>query len=68
VLIRVWTEALDLWFEVSDDGAGFEPDPARPTGHGFVNMHDRLGAVGGRLEVKAAIGRGTTVRGRIPIG
>jgi hypothetical protein len=30
-------------------------------------MADRLDAIGGRLEVDAASGRGATVRGEIPI-
>ena len=37
-------------------------------GHGFVNMADRLGAVGGRVHVTSAPGAGTTVAGEIPLG
>ena len=37
-------------------------------GHGFVNMADRLGAIGGTLCVESAPGRGTTIRGEIPLG
>ena len=36
-------------------------------GHGFVNMRDRLGAIGGTLEVRSAVGSGTTIAGRIPL-
>jgi signal transduction histidine kinase len=54
-----------LWFEVRDDGAGFEATVDRE-GHGFVNMRDRLGAFGGELDVRSAVGRGTTVRGTVP--
>jgi signal transduction histidine kinase len=53
-----------LAFEVGDDGPGF--DAAVPQGAGFVNMADRLGAVGGRLQVMSAPGKGTTVRGEVP--
>ncbi|UDY35677.1 sensor histidine kinase [Dermatobacter hominis] len=56
----------ELRFAVADDGVGFVVGD-RPEGHGFVNMEDRLGAMGGRLEVESAPGRGTTVRGTIPI-
>ena len=35
-------------------------------GHGFVNMADRLGAIGGSVEVWSAPGEGTRIRGRIP--
>jgi signal transduction histidine kinase len=56
-----------LRFEVADDGAGFVPEGAALTGHGFVNMSDRLGAIDGALEVTSAPGEGTTVAGRIPL-
>ncbi len=55
-----------LWFEVRDDGIGFDPATAAH-GVGFVNMRDRLGAFGGALEVTSALGRGTAVRGTVPI-
>jgi signal transduction histidine kinase len=55
-----------LRFRVSDDGAGFDPDAVGP-GHGFVNMRDRLGAVGGTLEVVAAPGAGAAVVGSVPV-
>jgi len=32
-----------------------------------VNMRDRLGAFGGRLEVRTAPGEGTAVRGELPL-
>lgn len=67
IAITVGERDGELCFEVTDDGAGFDLDGQRPGGHGFVNMGDRLGAVGGRLEVDSALGRGTTVRGLIPV-
>jgi signal transduction histidine kinase len=71
VTVEVGTDGGDLWFEVRDDGAGFalaELVDAGPgsLGHGFVNMQDRLGAIGGRLTVVSAPEEGTTVRGTIP--
>lgn len=55
----------ELRFVVTDDGAGFDLG-ARSGGHGFVNMADRLGAIGGSVEVWSAPGRGTRISGRIP--
>jgi signal transduction histidine kinase len=55
-----------LRFEVADDGAGFDTAAAEQ-GHGFVNMRDRLGAIGGELEVESAPGAGTKVRGWVPV-
>jgi signal transduction histidine kinase len=55
-----------LCFAVRDDGAGFDP-AVGGGGHGFVNMRDRLGAIGGTLQVTSTAGSGTTIAGRIPL-
>ena len=55
----------DLRFEVRDDGPGFSPDNAG-SGHGLVNMRDRLASVGGELDVRSAPGEGTQVSGSVP--
>ena len=54
-------------FEVADNGAGFDATHAMVQGHGFVNMADRVGAIGGSLAVESAAGAGTKVRGRLPL-
>jgi signal transduction histidine kinase len=66
VTIRVEEEPSGLVFEVIDDGVGFDPQK-RGLGAGFVNMSDRLGAVGGTLRVDSAPGRGTRVTGAFPL-
>ena len=55
----------DLRFEVTDDGAGFDP-AFRGYGTGLQGMADRLHAHGGSLDVRSAPGAGTTVAGRLP--
>jgi signal transduction histidine kinase len=35
-------------------------------GQGFVNMADRLGAIGGSVAVWSAPGEGTRITGRVP--
>jgi signal transduction histidine kinase len=55
-----------LCFEVHDTGVGFDPSQ-NGLGSGVVNMRDRIEAVGGVLEVKGRRGRGTSVRGRVPV-
>ena len=60
-------EAGMLTFDVIDDGKGFDAQ-ARGLGAGFRNMADRLGALGGSLQVESAPQRGTTVSGAIPAG
>lgn len=62
------TETANLLvFEISDDGAGFDPSAVQES-QGFVNMRDRLGALEGTLTVESTPGHGTTVRGELPIG
>jgi len=56
----------ELVFEVRDDGPGFEPG-TNGDGIGLVSMRDRIGAVGGRLEIRSAPGAGTSVRGTVPV-
>jgi signal transduction histidine kinase len=55
-----------LTFSVSDDGRGFD---AASNGHGtgLQGIADRLGALEGDLTVDSAPGRGTVVRGRLPL-
>ena len=56
-----------LVLEVSDDGAGFDPEaPSRR--FGLVSMRDRARAAGGRLTVRSRLGAGTTVRLEVPSG
>ena len=54
-----------LRFTVSDDGAGYDARHT-PLGSGQRNMADRLAALGGRLEVRSAPGRGTTIAAQLP--
>ena len=65
--VRIWEEEGGLLFEVADDGAGFDPMHHQSGGAGFVNMGDRVGAIGGSLGVHSAPGQGTRVSGRIPL-
>ncbi len=66
VRLRVWEEEGGLLFAVSDDGPGFDATAAQ-SGHGFMNMSDRLGAIGGSVRWESAPGQGATVRGSVPL-
>jgi signal transduction histidine kinase len=65
--VRVWEEEGALLFQVSDDGAGFDPAARSSPGAGFVNMGDRVGAIGGSVDVASSPGEGTRISGRIPL-
>lgn len=56
-----------LTFVVADDGCGFDSEAAEG-GTGLSNIRDRLSGLGGEVEIHSAPGRGTTVRGRVPVG
>jgi signal transduction histidine kinase len=65
VALRAAGERLVL--EVTDDGAGFDPNaPNRQ--FGLASMRDRARAAGGRLAVRSRPGAGTTVRLEVPAG
>ena len=52
---------------VEDDGVGFELEGAREDGLGLVGMRERIGLVGGRLQVESSAGAGTTVVAEVPV-
>ena len=54
-----------LQFTVKDDGPGFDV-AAATAGHGYVNMSDRLGAIGGSVEWRSAPGEGAADLGHHP--
>lgn len=56
----------DLEFEVADNGRGFDPRAVAP-GSGLGHFSERLAFAGGLAVVETAIGRGTRVRGSVPV-
>jgi len=65
--INVSEDEGALLFVVADDGAGFDMATGAHRGHGFVNMADRVGAIGGTISVESAPAKGTHITGRIPL-
>jgi signal transduction histidine kinase len=51
-------DRVDL--SIADHGVGFQP-AGMSAGMGFVTMRDRIGAVGGELEIISEPGAGVTV-------
>jgi signal transduction histidine kinase len=66
VVVRLGASAGELAFTVEDDGAGFEA--ADGTSGGLEHMAERLAVLGGTLTIDSEPGRGTRVRGRVPLG
>jgi two-component system sensor histidine kinase UhpB len=65
VLVEVVPEGAETVVRVRDDGEGFdEADPG--AGLGLTGMRERAALAGGRLTVRSARGRGTTVELRLP--
>ncbi len=55
--------------EITDDGAGFDPNTTRtPGGLGLGGMKERVALLGGRLTVNSEPGEGTRVRVEVEIG
>jgi signal transduction histidine kinase len=63
-MVRVGRHDGLIWVEISDDGAGGADVAA---GSGLRGLADRVGALGGSLQVESASGRGTTVRASLPV-
>jgi signal transduction histidine kinase len=63
VTVRLGEDDGQVEVAVRDDGRG---GATLDAGSGLRGLVDRLGAVGGRLEVESAPGAGTTVRAVVP--
>jgi signal transduction histidine kinase len=55
-----------LAFSVADTGQGFDLEAVGPSA-GIMNMTDRIGALGGRLNISSTPPVGTTVSGVVPL-
>jgi len=66
VTTSVWATYGQVWFEVRDDGCGFDPT-ALPGGGGLAGIARRLDAVGGTVDIVSAPGDGTIVVGCVPV-
>ncbi len=56
-----------LMVEITDDGAGFDPDLPLTADHfGLAGMRDRVETIGGTYLLRSSPGAGTTVRVEVP--
>ena len=66
VSVTLRRDAGTVHFAVTDDGIGMDP-PTKLAGDGLTGMRDRIGAVGGTLNIVSSPGHGTTVSGTVPV-
>ncbi|MDQ2960863.1 MAG: sensor histidine kinase, partial [Candidatus Dormibacteraeota bacterium] len=64
--VRLREEDGALRFDVIDDGMGFDV-ATTAKGSGLTNMADRIDALGGDVQLTSAPGRGTQLRGALPL-
>jgi signal transduction histidine kinase len=67
--IRISLHGRDglLSLAVQDDGAGFGPRDSRGKGLGLIGMEERVGELGGRIEILSQPHKGTLVRVELPV-
>lgn len=65
--LSLLAEGSGLRLLVEDDGPGFDPVDGHRS-NGLDNMADRMAAVGGRLTIDSAPGRGTRVVATVDVG
>jgi len=70
VAVAVRADDGRLVLEVVDDGVGFEPNVAglRARRLGLTSMEERAQRLGGKLEIRSAPGKGTTLRLEVGAG
>lgn len=66
VQIEVERTGDTLRLLVADDGKGFESDNPDGDRYGLLGMQERIGSVGGRLEIASSEGAGTRVHATLP--
>lgn len=64
--VRLREEDGTLQFDVADDGKGFDMTTSAK-GSGLTNLADRVDALDGHVQVTSEPGRGTQLRGSLPV-
>jgi signal transduction histidine kinase len=69
VLLGVELQPGEVIIRIEDAGAGFDLEArlAAGLGNGLTNIQKRMQDIGGRAEIKSAVGSGTTVTLRLPL-
>lgn len=67
VVVTIAQHRGTLLVNVRDDGQGFTVDQSSDRGLGLAGMADRAALLGGEVEIRSAVGHGTTVTIQVPI-
>lgn len=65
--IRIRNANDCLIVEVEDDGKGFDPVSAEANGIGLLGIRERIGSLGGKLDIVSGIGKGTAISVSLPL-
>ena len=67
--IRVNLHGRPNWLAltVEDDGGGFLPEESRGRGIGLIGIRERVGELGGSVEIFSQPGKGTLIRAELPL-
>jgi signal transduction histidine kinase len=67
VVVRLTDGGGAVGLEVEDNGSGFDPNGTFAGHLGLRSMRERVGKLGGTIDIESAPGKGTRVRVRIPV-
>ena len=72
ITVSLRRQGAFVQLQIDDDGIGFDPDhhAAKRNGKGglgLLSMRERAAYVGGALNIKTALGKGTTIRAQVPL-
>jgi PAS domain S-box-containing protein len=58
----------EITLEIRDNGVGFDPAGSFPGHFGLKSMRERASQFGGMVEMESAVGAGTRITVRVPVG
>lgn len=65
--VLLYGESDQLVMEIIDDGIGFDiNNSGRQDSYGMIGMKERVVLLGGKINVKSEIGKGTTIAVSMP--
>src|SRR5262249_20349430 len=67
IAVALRWNAPNLILQVKDNGSGIAAAQLKNEGFGLGNMRERVSEIDGKLEIRTAVGQGTTIRVTVPI-